>query len=178
MPDYSKGKIYTIRCKTDDTKIYVGSTIQPLSVRFAGHKGDSKKNYRWYKEIDNWDNWYIELYENYPCNTREELNKREGEIIRMIGNLNKNIAGRTLKEYDDERKNKPERIQQKKEISKKYRERNKDSINERQANYYSNNKEKVNEKFKCECGCEVYKKHLKEHQKTQKHINLISSLSN
>ena len=44
MPDYTKGKIYTIRCKTDDTLIYVGSTIQPLSVRFGGHK----KNYVFY----------------------------------------------------------------------------------------------------------------------------------
>ena len=38
MPDYTKGKIYTIRCRTDDTLIYVGSTIQPLSVRLGGHK--------------------------------------------------------------------------------------------------------------------------------------------
>ena len=167
MPDYSKGKIYTIRCKTDDTKIYVGSTIQPLSVRFAEHKQDSKRSYRWYKEIDNWDDWYIELYENYPCNNREELNKKEGEIIRLIGNLNKNIAGRTLKEYDDERKNKPERIQQKKEISKIYREENRDII-----------KEKKSKKTKCVCGCEVRSDCLTRHQKTQKHINLISSLSN
>jgi hypothetical protein len=26
---YKIGKIYTIRCKNDDTRIYVGSTIQP-----------------------------------------------------------------------------------------------------------------------------------------------------
>jgi hypothetical protein len=38
MPDYQKGKICTIRNRNDDTKIYVGSTIQPLAVRFAGHK--------------------------------------------------------------------------------------------------------------------------------------------
>jgi hypothetical protein len=43
MPDYSKGKIYTIRCRTDDTKIYVGSTIQSLAVRFGGHKDNSKR---------------------------------------------------------------------------------------------------------------------------------------
>ena len=168
MPDYSSGKIYTIRCKTDDTKIYVGSTIQPLSVRFAGHKGHSKKNYRWYKNIDDWNDWYIELYENYPCNNREELNKREGEIIRLMGNLNKYIPGRTNKErykaYDDERKNKPERIQQKKEISKIYREENRDII-----------KEKKSKKTKCVCGCEVRSDCLTRHQKTPKHINLISN---
>ena len=45
------------------------------------------------------DDFYIELYENYPCNSKEELNKREGEVIREIGTLNSNIAGRTKEEY-------------------------------------------------------------------------------
>ena len=43
MPDYSNGKIYTIRNRNDDTKIYVGSTSQPLYKRFHQHKKDSKK---------------------------------------------------------------------------------------------------------------------------------------
>ncbi len=42
MPDYSNGKIYTMRCRNDNTNIYVGSTIQPLAVRFGGHKKESK----------------------------------------------------------------------------------------------------------------------------------------
>ena len=44
MPDYSKGKIYTIRCRTDETLIYVGSTIQPLNRRFSKHKTEYKSN--------------------------------------------------------------------------------------------------------------------------------------
>ena len=96
MPDYSNGKIYTIRCKTDNDKIYVGSTTQPLHKRFYGHKRDSKnerfKNIKLYIEINNdWDNWYIELYEIYPCSNKEELCKKEGEIIRLIGTLNTRI---------------------------------------------------------------------------------------
>ena len=35
---YKNGKIYTIRCKNDDTLIYVGSTVQPLHKRFYEHK--------------------------------------------------------------------------------------------------------------------------------------------
>ena len=78
MPDYSKGKIYTIRCKNDDTLIYVGSTIQSLAVRLGGHKKDSIKiikypHHKLYTKIENWDDWYIELYENYPCNNVEEI---------------------------------------------------------------------------------------------------------
>ena len=30
---YKNGKIYTIRCKNDDSLIYVGSTVQPLFKR-------------------------------------------------------------------------------------------------------------------------------------------------
>ena len=101
MPDYKQGKIYTIRCKTDDTLIYVGSTIEPLCRRMSKHKYDSlnKPTIFFYQHIDDWDNWYIELFENFPCNSKEELNKREGERIREIGTVNKQIAGRTDKEW-------------------------------------------------------------------------------
>lgn len=99
MPDYSKGKIYTIRNWDDDSKIYVGSTIQSLGVKFGEHKRRGKQeksmNMILYKEVNgDWDNWYIELYENYSCNSREELCKKEGEIIRLIGTLNARIEGR------------------------------------------------------------------------------------
>jgi hypothetical protein len=50
------------------------------------------------------NNWYIELYENFPCDNKEQLNKREGEIIREIATLSKNIAGRTIKEYYEQNK--------------------------------------------------------------------------
>ncbi len=109
MPDYSKGKIYTIRNRDDDTKIYVGFTIQSLAVWFGGHKrrsNDDKKNhYKLYVEVDNnWSNWYIELYEECPCNNKEELLKREGEVIRQIETLNKVIPGRTQKQYTEDTK--------------------------------------------------------------------------
>ena len=43
MPDYSKGKIYTIRC-LNDSNVYVGSTIQSLAVRMGGHRTAYSKN--------------------------------------------------------------------------------------------------------------------------------------
>ncbi len=45
------------------------------------------------------DNFYIELYEDYPCERREQLNRKEEEFIRQLGTLNTVIAGRTHKEY-------------------------------------------------------------------------------
>ena len=79
MPDYKQGKIYTIRCKTDDTLIYVGSTVQSLSERMAKHRYDSIKrsNNFFYQHIDDWDNWYIELYENFPCENKINDNKHK-----------------------------------------------------------------------------------------------------
>jgi len=43
MPDYKQGKIYTVRCKTDDTFIYVDCTTQSLCERMAKHRYDSMK---------------------------------------------------------------------------------------------------------------------------------------
>ncbi len=44
------------------------------------------------------DKFYIELYELYSCNKKEESTKREGEMIRKIGTFNSEMAGRTKPE--------------------------------------------------------------------------------
>ena len=103
MPDYQQAKIYTIRCRNDDTLIYVGSTIQPLYKRLGGHKvickNEKNQNILLYRTVNNnWDDWFIELYEEFPCENKEQLCKKEGEVIRLIGTLNSQIAGRTDKE--------------------------------------------------------------------------------
>ncbi len=49
------------------------------------------------RESNNINDWYIELYEDYPTTNKEKLLKRESELIREIGTLNKIIAGRTKK---------------------------------------------------------------------------------
>jgi hypothetical protein len=156
MPDYSNGKIYAIRCRNDNTKIYVGSTIQPLAVRFGGHKKESKTekntNKLLFIEVNNdWSNWYIELYENFPCSCREELCKREGEIIRLIGTLNMLVAGRDKKErrieYREENKEKIKEMQKQYDIKRKdnrkeYYIENKDKFKE----YYIENKDRIKER--------------------------------
>ena len=157
MPDYSKGKIYTIRKRGDDTKIYVGSTIQSLAVRFGGHKRDSKRekcmNTKLYIEVNNdWSNWFIELYENFPCSCREELCKKEGEVIRLIGNLNAKIAGRDKKEYylDNIEKLKKRTKQYKIENAEKlkqYKVENANKIKEDKKQYYIENAEKFKQYY-------------------------------
>ena len=193
MPDYSKGKIYTIRCRNDTTLIYVGSTIQPLAKRWGQHKGQYLKtpNYLLYQTINNdWDNWYIELYELYPCNSKDELCKKEGEIIREISNLNHQIAGRTSKEWYEENKEKIKRNREQnkdenKKYSKEWRETNKLHIQKYMENYRRKNKEKTNdylknneaklkENYNCSCGgCYTFQNKLK-HFKTKKHTEFLA----
>ena len=163
MPDYQQGKIYTIRCKTDDTLIYVGSTIQPLAKRWGTHKVKSKnhQNRLIYQTINNdWDDWYIELHSLYPCNSKEELCKKEGEIIREIGTLNIKIEGRTKKEYREDHK----------EEIKKWFNDNKE--------YWKEYRKEYNIKITCECGCITIKDNLNRHKKSKKHINWVNNQIN
>ncbi len=144
------------------------------------------------RELGN-ENFYVELYESFPCDNKEELNRREGQIIREIGTLNTKIAGRTRNEYRQENK---ERIALRtKEYDTKYREQNAEKIKqyyqdnkekklEQQKEYYKNNKDKVNEKEKkyktrrnelnievvCSCGCKLKKYALSRHLKSKKHL--------
>ncbi len=91
---YKNGKIYTIRYRGDDSLIYVGSTCLPLYKRMYKHKyscfhvNDKRHNLYVYKKIretNDFENWCIELYEEYSCENKKQLLKREGEIIREIG---------------------------------------------------------------------------------------------
>jgi len=170
---YKRGKIYTIRCLNDDSLVYVGSTIDTLAKRIGGHRRRSKQkpDRVLYKYVNNdWDNWYIELYEDFACNSKNELERREGEVIRQIGNLNHTIAGRDSKQY---RQDNHDKILEKK---KQYRQDNRDKIAEGDKKYYEDNRDKILErqkqKCKCDiCGVEIVKVYLRRHQKSAKCMN-------
>ena len=141
MPNYQDGKIYTIRCRTDNTLIYVGSTTMTLARRMAYHRECGKtSNTKFYTCVNNnWDDWYIELYEVCPCENKQELCKREGEIIREIGTLNSKISGRTQQESDkfSYEKHKESR----KETRKIYVEEHKEEIALAHKIYHENHRE-------------------------------------
>ena len=178
---YKKGKIYIVKCKYDDSLIYVGSTIRCLNVRFVEHR--CYKDCSLYQFVKGeWDNFYIELYEEYPCNNKKELLKREGEVIRLIGTINYKIAGRTSKEYREDNKEilaekAKERREKNKEIltekKKIYYENNKERLAEQKKKYREENKEKINErkreKVKCDnCGFESLRDNISTHKKSKK----------
>lgn len=97
-----QGKIYVIRAPGTE-KIYIGSTLQSLDDRLREHRMKTafNKNTCSSKQLIEIPGHYIELLENFPCNTRTELRRREGWHIRLHGGhaVNKNIAGRTQQEY-------------------------------------------------------------------------------
>lgn len=152
MKDYSKSKIYTIKCKTDCSKIYVGSTIQTLNKRYNNHiscsNNEKYKNMLLYKNVNNnWSDWYIELYENYPCKNLNELLMREGEIIKLIGTLNKVIAGSGGKQYVNAKEKQKELRKIWKEKAKEERQKAKEETKEKRRayhkQYYLENKKKI-----------------------------------
>ena len=101
MPDYQKGQLYKIiNTETDD--VYIGSTIQPLSKRMNGHRcGMTRQGMKLYKFMCELgvNKFYIELVENCPCSSKEELHAREGHWIRACGTLNHCVAGRKKTQY-------------------------------------------------------------------------------
>ncbi len=151
MNRYQKGKIYKIYSDLGD-KVYIGCTTkQYLSQRMAKHKYDytySKKkredtgfafvySYLLFDEYGV-DNCKIELLEAYPCDSIDEIRKREAHYIKTIPNIN-NCHNWT-----------PERIEEKKQTerkqSKEFYERNKTELNKKSIEYYQKNKDMIVEK--------------------------------
>ena len=196
---YVNGKIYIVRNRYDDNLIYIGSTIDTLERRFGKHFKDIKNSLYQYVNND-WDNWYIELYEDYPCKNKYELRRREGQVQKQIATINKNIAGRTEKEYLQDNRdkilenmkkyyqdNRDKHLEYRKQylicnkekIHEKDRQRyenNRDKILEREKNKYQKNKDIISQKNKekiiCDhCGSIVRKVDIVRHQRTNKCIN-------
>lgn len=150
MPtNYANGKIYQI-ISPNHPLPYIGSTTQPLCKRMAEHR--SCRNTSSSRVILEAGDAYIELIEEYPCENREQLNKREGEIIRERECVNKRVAGRTKKEYSKvyreaiSARDKVYREAHRETISarmKAYREAHREDINAQRKAYREANREAI-----------------------------------
>ena len=179
---YENGKIYSIRNWVDDD-VYIGSTTQPLSKRFEKHrsncKSEDKKNRKLYHKMNEIgvEQFYIELIEKVECEDISELRQKEGEWIRKIGSLNYQIAGRTLQEKNATYyQNNREKCTQ---MSKDWKERNKEHHAQVSAQYYQDNKDEINEKRNkpnnCECGGKYTTTHKAEHFRSKRHQNYLNN---
>ena len=178
--DYKNGRIYKV---TDNayTKQYIGSTCQSLSKRFSNHKSKYKlwqdgkiTKITVFDIFDEFgiENCKIELIENYECNSKEELERKEGQHIKNNECVNKIIVGRDKQEYRQDNK---EKI---KEYKKQYYQDNKVLQKEQRKRNYQKKKEKIKvllEKAKqiinCECGISYQISGKSNHLKSKKHIS-------
>ena len=145
MPDYTKGKIYKIVCNATG-KIYVGSTTQQLCVRIAGHRA----GYKYFKEgkrafvtsfqIIEQGNYDMVLIENYPCQSKEDLHRRERHYIETLECVNKIVPTRTQQEYVEAN------VEKITKYKHSWYQDNRDSEKEHQ--YYIDNAEKIAEQQK------------------------------
>ncbi len=174
MVNYGKSKIYKIEpiCDHDDDAVYFGSTSQKLCKRMNEHRAGYK---RWkdgktgkvmvFNLFDKYgvENCKIYLVENFACNSKEELESREGYYIKNNVCVNKYVAGRTREEYYNDNK---EKIQK---YGKEYKLKNSDIIKVKNKEYKLKNKDKLYQKFHCKCGLIYSHSHKARHNKSLKH---------
>ena len=94
MSNYKNGKIYKIISKNTDM-IYIGSTTKvKLTTRLSEHRHSFNHNGSMSsRNMFLWDDAEIKLIENYPCESKIELRKREQYWLDNLDNLiNKNKA--------------------------------------------------------------------------------------
>ena len=168
--DYNGGKIYCIR-NTIDNDIYVGSTCQPLSKRMAKHRNRTNevkyKHIRLYNKMNEHGvgSFYIELIEDCPCESVEQLRRREGHFIREVGTLNSKVSGRTKKEWELEN---DDHIKQQK---REWRAANKEHIAQKDKEYKKQPwvKEKMKITYVCECGIKCLISNKPKHLRSKRH---------
>ena len=107
-------KKFTIYKITDNAtqRCYIGSTTMKLSTRISMHKALYKQyianqgKYASAYEVVKNGNFNTDELEVMVC-SKQELRKKEGEYIKNSDSVvNKNIAGRTLSEYQHDNKDK------------------------------------------------------------------------
>ena len=201
---YANGRIYAIRSLSHPELVYIGSTCLPLHQRLYKHRYCYSRwwtpltciNPKYYTsyEVIKYEDHFIELIEEHPCQNKQQLRQREGQVIRETDCVNKRIAGRTRNEYYQDHKThllqrSSVRHQNNREKDNEYARRwyqeNKEYISECNQAKYQANKAHFNEKRKaryynnkkhveCEvCGCKVLEVCLTRHYESKKHLDAL-----
>ena len=133
--------IYKIVCDDLPDYVYVGST-KAFRQRKAHHKSSVNKDnsllYKTIRENGGWNNWRMVCIEecDETIDSKRKVEAREEQYRQELkSNLNMNRCYLTEEQLKE----------QKKEIAKKYYEKNKDKFKEEYKKYYETNKEKLKE---------------------------------
>jgi predicted GIY-YIG superfamily endonuclease len=140
---------------TDGEKDYYGQT-QDWERRFRQHK---VPKCRCSSRI--LDRSKMKIHIIHRLYTKEEADETEAFYQLNFDCVNKNITGRTNKEYYQDNK-------------EKINEKHKDYFKEYKKKWKEDNKEKLNQKFDCECGGKYTNCHKSRHLKSKKHQNFIN----
>lgn len=141
MSIYQNGKIYCITSPNHE-KCYIGCTVKTLNKRMTKHKADyvqfqkNKGAYTSSFDIIAAGDAIISLIENFPCDTKKELEDEETRMINQFNNTinidkKQGIISTDAKDY-----------------RKQYVEKNKNIIVERNRIYYTDNRDILLEKRK------------------------------
>ena len=181
MPDYSKSVIYKLYDNTNGDAYY-GSTCNKLRFRIKDHKTKALSKTATKicksKSIILNDDYTYSVVEEFPCETKLELHTRERWWIENNKCVNKVIPTRTYKEYSKDNKE----YLTKRDADNYIKNKEKKSIFNKK--WYIDNKELIQEKAKidralnivCECGLTITKGAKYNHDKTARHIKLMSCL--
>jgi hypothetical protein len=152
MGDYLQSIIYKLYSPSHpEIPLYYGSSKNPLYKRKGSHKGDYKKGKNSTAfQILCYDDWVMEVVENYSCNNAQELRDRERWWI-----SNNPCVNQRMKPYDKKKADKVYYEEHKEELkthSKAYYEEHKDECRKQHREYYKQyyeeNKEKVKQQKK------------------------------
>jgi hypothetical protein len=183
--DYKNGKIYRLVCNKTGLQ-YIGSTTQRLSKRLYLHKNGFKRwkegkcetHVRSFDIIEN-DDYQIVLIELFPCETKEELLKRERYWIETLDCINVRIPKQSLEERREyERIYREENADHYKEWREENRERLKIYDKERYVVRRDKLLEKWSQEFNCQCGSVIRYGEKSRHFKTKKHQRWLESQTN
>ena len=163
MPNYNNGKVYKI-VNNIDNMIYIGSTTTRLCQRMNVHRCHMRNNnnnatlYKHMRELG-LENFTIVLIEDYSCNSKDQLLRRERYIFdlhdkQVLLNSNRPIVTCV------------ERIQYNKKNCKIWYNNNREHGINKAKNWYLNNKLHVkNRHLNNRLQIKIYKQKYNEHQK-------------
>lgn len=150
---YLKSVIYKIIPKNIDLDYcYVGSSHR-FNDRKSAHKSDYHNElsprynldvYQCIRDNGGWHNFVIIVIEEYPCNNKRELEKREQYWKEIYGsNIGKRAYAEKNQYYIDHKeeiltKLKTEYDSNKQQLKRDYYLKNREKVIQRQTNYYHN----------------------------------------
>ena len=155
MNKYNHSRVYKIKC-LNTGKEYYGSTIELLSQRIARHRKyyksflEDKHNYISSFDILQEGNFIIELVEECNFNNNDELRQREQYYIDLHPDAVNRMKAHITPEEKKAQRDKDNLL---------YRTRHPDE--------YKAHIEDRKTKVLCKCGCEVSKRNMARHIKTQ-----------